>query len=162
MLRKMDSSVLSKYIISIYNVNPLKLQKLLYYVQAWHLAILEEPLLDDKFEAWLHGPVIPSIYHEYKSKYGMYDTIILSEDEKKQAIYEYENSGLIPDQFELIEDVLTEYGDLTAYHLEQMTHHEDPWINARKGYNELDRGQTIISNESMKIYYSKRFDDFEE
>ena len=47
----------------------LKLQKLVYYAQAWHLALRDVPLFEEDFEAWVHGPVIPALYQEYK-KFG--------------------------------------------------------------------------------------------
>lgn len=46
-------------------ISNLKLQKLVYYAQAWHLAIHGTPLFEEDFEAWVHGPVIPSLYQKY-------------------------------------------------------------------------------------------------
>ena len=43
-------------------ISPLKLQKLLYYCQAWHYTIFNEVLFDERIEAWTHGPVVPSQY----------------------------------------------------------------------------------------------------
>ena len=48
-------------------ISNLKLQKLVYYAQAWYLAISDEALFEEDFEAWVHGPVIPELYQEYKS-----------------------------------------------------------------------------------------------
>jgi uncharacterized phage-associated protein len=45
----------------------LKLQKLVYYAQAWHLALEESPLFEEDFEAWIHGPVLPTLYQKYES-----------------------------------------------------------------------------------------------
>ncbi|MFM6174756.1 MAG: Panacea domain-containing protein [Sphaerospermopsis kisseleviana] len=50
-------------------ISNLKLQKLVYYAQAWHLALFEQPLFNEDFEAWIHGPVVPELYHYYK-KFG--------------------------------------------------------------------------------------------
>ena len=44
-------------------ISNLKLQKLVYYAQGFHLAISGEPLFDEKIMAWEHGPVIPQLYH---------------------------------------------------------------------------------------------------
>ena len=44
-----------------------KLQKLCYYAVAWHYALYDSQLVEnDEFEAWIHGPVSPSLWHEYK------------------------------------------------------------------------------------------------
>ena len=48
-------------------VTNLKLQKLLYYAQGWYLAFFDEPLFDERIEAWLHGPVVPPIYQDRPS-----------------------------------------------------------------------------------------------
>lgn len=48
------------------SITHLKLQKLVYYAQAWNLAHFGEPLFDEELKAWTHGPVAPSVWHEYK------------------------------------------------------------------------------------------------
>ena len=50
-------------------ISNLKLQKLLYYAQGFHLVIYGEPLFPETIEAWAHGPVVTSVYHQYK-EYG--------------------------------------------------------------------------------------------
>ena len=50
-------------------ITNLKLQKLLYYAQGCVMALTDEPLFDEDIQAWEHGPVVPEIYHKYKS-YG--------------------------------------------------------------------------------------------
>ncbi|MDR1404855.1 MAG: DUF4065 domain-containing protein [Candidatus Methanoplasma sp.] len=45
----------------------LRVQKLLYFAQGWSLACLGRPLFSDDTEAWQHGPVVPSVYHEFSS-----------------------------------------------------------------------------------------------
>ena len=51
------------------SITHLKLQKLIYYSQAWSLALNGIALFEEDFEAWAHGPVIPEVYQEYK-EYG--------------------------------------------------------------------------------------------
>jgi len=48
------------------SITHLKLQKLLYYAQAWCIVLSGKSLFEDDFEAWSHGPVLPGIYHDYK------------------------------------------------------------------------------------------------
>lgn len=52
-------------------VDPMKLQKLIYFAHGWHLAVTGEPLIDETVEAWQYGPVIPTVYHTFK-RYGRY------------------------------------------------------------------------------------------
>lgn len=66
------ASIIAKHILGACKakqdfITNLKLQKLLYYSQAWHLAIYDEPLFQDRIEAWVHGPVVPSVFREYRS-----------------------------------------------------------------------------------------------
>lgn len=149
MNRNIDAMDLAKYIICKMQekgqkINHLKLQKLLYYVQAWHLVYTDEPLIEDNFEAWLHGPVNRKVWNYYKPFSIMLDDLPC---EKLKEI------NLTEDQQQIIDDVLDEYGTKTGYYLECLTHVEDPWKEAReKGEN------TIISKESMKKYYSKMID----
>lgn len=147
--RTIDAIDLAKYIICKMQekgqkINHLKLQKLLYYVQAWHLVYTDEPLIEDDFEAWLHGPVNRNVWNYYKRFSIMLDDL---------PCEELKEINLTEDQQQIIDDVLDEYGTKTGYYLECLTHVEDPWKEAReKGEN------TIIPKESMKEYYSKMID----
>lgn len=149
MNRTVDSIELSKYIICKMNekgkkINHLKLQKLLYYIQAWHLVYTEEPLIEEDFEAWLHGPVNRNVWNYYKKF-----SIMLDELPCEKNI----NINLTEEQEQIIDDVLDEYGTKSGYYLECLTHVEDPWKDARtKGEN------TIICKEKMEEYYSKLID----
>lgn len=142
---KNDSILVSKYVIKTLKeqnkeINHLKLQKILYYIQAWNLALLNEPLFEEDFEAWLHGPVIRKVWDEYKS----HSVLIGELSEQDENI----NVKFTEDQEDVIEDVIDAYGNKSDYYLESLTHQEDPWKNARKqGEN------TIIKKEEMKKYY---------
>lgn len=147
--RTIDSILLAKYIIYKMKqkgktINHLKLQKLLYYVQAWHLVYTDEPLIKEDFEAWLHGPVNRRVWDYYKKYSIMLDDLPYEEDI---------SIDLSEEQEQIIDDVLDEYGTKTGYYLECLTHVEDPWKDARlKGEN------TIIPKEKMKMYYSRLID----
>jgi uncharacterized phage-associated protein len=116
----------------------MKLQKLLYYAQGVHLALYGQPLFQDKIEAWTHGPVVPSVYHEYK-KYA---------------------SGALPrpkeinldrfskEQQEVLNEVYQVYGQFSAFILRNMTHDEPPWKDTQDG--------EVISHEAMKKYFKTR------
>ena len=51
----------------VMDLTPMKLQKLMFFAQSWHIKELGYPLFDDYFARWQYGPVIPSIYHEFKT-----------------------------------------------------------------------------------------------
>ena len=114
----------------------LKLQKLLYYQQGFHLAFFDTPLFDEKVEAWMYGPVVPVVYDEF-SAYGssalpeVSEPIVLTEEEEQ-----------------LFSEVYDAYREFSAIGLMNRTHSERPWIEAVPH----DRG-TIISQDSMKSFF---------
>ncbi len=141
----------SDYFIALSNethngITNLKLQKLVYYVQAWHLAAFGDPVFEEDFQAWVHGPVVPSLYHRYKS--ATYKPLI--EDKEKFSVLE----SRLPGNLKLIlDDVVEEYFGKTAYELERLTHSEDPWINARGNLSEDSPSSNIIGKDGMGAYY---------
>lgn len=128
----------------------LKLQKLVYYTQAWHLAIFNKPLFSGTFEAWVHGPVLPSLYNEYKS--FRWRPIIKDEFDESKKI---EVEAIFGKKTAFLENVIEEYFGLSGYELEKMTHSEDPWIKARCGLPDDVPCNNSIRNEWMQEYYSK-------
>jgi len=153
---KITSSELSYYVLhKLGGISHLKLQKILYYIEAWHLTVLEESLINDDFEAWLHGPVIRSVYASFVGKScNMYDTLTFDQTKATTTALEVE-SRLHKSQNELIADVLSEYGNKSDYHLECLTHSEEPWIEARKGVPSGEASRNKISKETMKHYYAQ-------
>ncbi len=124
-------------------IDPLKLQKLLYYVQAWSLVLRDCPIFSEPLEAWIHGPVIPSVYRNYRA-YG-YQTILTPE----------EYQPVRSDEAQVLDMVCETYGTKTGTFLEDLTHSEDPWIQARSGLKSHQRSSRKISLKSMTRYYSK-------
>ncbi len=119
-----------------------KLQKLLYYAQAWYLALKDKPLFREDIQAWVHGPAVPSIYNKYR-KFGFGNII--------EKIDPSELNSLTKD--ELLDDVWKVYGKLDAEYLETLTHNEAPWQNAREGLNAAEASSKVISHEDMKEFY---------
>lgn len=132
----------------------LKLQKLLYYAQAWYLAIYDKVLFPEKFQAWVHGPVSRVIYDRFKQDKSLYSDISLSDMDQT-----FDPNKLSSEQRKHIEEVLDVYAKYTAMQLELMTHEEDPWIEARKGYLDTQRCEVEISEKTMTDYYRKRLGD---
>ncbi len=125
-------------------ISNLKLQKLIYYAQAWYLAMFDEQLFDDDFEAWVHGPVIYKLWKQYK-KYS-YNTI--TEEPGANNFDESVQNYLA--------EVTKVYFPYDAYELELMTHKEAPWIDARKGCAPDEPCRKIIPKESIKAYFKER------
>lgn len=124
-------------------MSAMKLQKLAYYSQAWHLVWDEEPLFDDRIEAWANGPVSPTLYSYHRGKFAV-DHNDLPGD----------SSELTDAQRDTILSVLKFYGDKTAQWLSDLTHMERPWLSARDGMAPGERSNREISIGSMAEYYS--------
>jgi uncharacterized phage-associated protein len=125
-------------------ISNLKLQKLLYYAQAWHLALFDQPLFGERIEAWVHGPAVPPVYGDFKKFH--WETIPTPADAKVDGEQTLEH----------LNEVMQVYGGFTAYQLEQLTHSEEPWINARAGLAPDVASNAVISHESMRDYYRAR------
>ena len=135
-----DINVVCDYIIRRSNaanmpLNVLKLQKLLYYSQAWSLAFNEGPLFDGKFQAWIHGPVNRAIYDRFSETKSLYSSVLDADAGNLNPM-----NRLTEQQRARIESVLEVYGKFSGSELEAMTHKEDPWIRARNG---LDRKSVV-------------------
>lgn len=138
------------------SVSPKKLQKLVYYVEAWHLVHFDFALIDENFEAWVHGPVVPELYQDLK-QFGYNDIQIINNelDTSEKRIEKVANdNNITEDQIELIYSVLNKYGILSSFELEMLTHSEQPWIEARKGFPPHERCTNIIGKDRMKEFYS--------
>lgn len=153
---QIDSELLAKFVLAKKGpMNHLKLQKLLYYCEAWHLAIIESSLIPDHFEAWLHGPVCKKVYNYFKNDSVLLDNISIQDNQKRSIIKTVEDV-LEEEQVELLEDVLNEYGKRSSYYLECLTHEEEPWQEARKGYSIDSSCNVKISKITMKKYYANK------
>ena len=132
----------AKYFLSLDDMTHKKLQKLCYYAQAWFLALYDKPLVNNDFQAWVHGPVCSELYSEYKKyKYNYIPKTEYSECTLSDEVIEHLNS------------VFSTYGDFSGDQLEILTHSEPPWIEARNGLEEWQPSKKTIDNNIMKSYY---------
>lgn len=120
-----------------------KLQKLVYYSQAWALVWDDKPLFEQDFQAWINGPVCRDFYEKHKGKFSINKSDLIGN-----------SKGLNDRQKDTINSVLEYYGNRSARWLSSLAHLEDPWKKARKGMNPRERGNSVISLESMAEYYS--------
>lgn len=128
-----------------------KLQKLLYYAQAWHLVFEDEPLFKEEIEAWIHGPVVNDVYQTFKG-FGHNPIVWKLKDKEVEKT---------PGQ-DLLNDVWSAYGKFDAEYLEVLTHNELPWQEARENLDEGEPSSAVISHESMKNYYGALYEKFSE
>lgn len=122
-----------------------KLQKLVYYSQAWHCVWEDKPLFESKIEAWANGPVCRDLYEFHKGEFSL-KTIGGNVD------------NLSPTEKESINMVFKSYGDFSGQQLSDLTHKEEPWKKARVGLTMIERGEVEISLESMAEYYTSLID----
>jgi uncharacterized phage-associated protein len=151
--KQMSPEEVAEFFLAFANVRGdlitnLKLQKLVYYAQAWHLANAGKPLFREDFQAWIHGPVMPKLYHKYK-KYG-YKPITLNIS-LKEFEQKYDKNLL-----DFLNEVAKVYMQFSAYQMELMTHQEAPWIKARKEVASDKPSNNIISKALMKSFYGQR------
>ncbi|MED1085491.1 Panacea domain-containing protein [Bacillus mycoides] len=128
------------------SITHLKLQKLVYYAQAWHLAILGKRLFNERLEAWVHGPASPDLYRTYRP-YG-YQVITA-------YIHNSDVQGFSKQSLMVLDGVWQIYGDKDAKELEKLTHSEEPWLRARQDVAPDVSSDNEIYIEDMKSYYSK-------
>lgn len=122
----------------------MKLQKLVFYSQAYSLASTGKPLFEDRIEAWANGPVVPSLFSEHRGRY-----VIGPEDLTSQG-----PSNLTIADIVCIDHVVSSLGNKTGAELSCLTHSEEPWRAARGNLPNGARSNNQISRESIRSFYS--------
>lgn len=128
------------------DLTPMKLQKLVFYAQSWHLKIYNEPLVDDFFAKWPYGPVIPSLYHEVK-RYGSntITNLIANLEWKGDDMAIVTPTIPVSDgkTIALIDKIIDVYGPLRGTQLSYLTH--EPGT----AWSRTEKEGAVISNEIM-------------
>ncbi|AVI47061.1 hypothetical protein B4092_5003 [Bacillus licheniformis] len=150
----MKISVAALYLInksqpkSKYEITPKKLQKILYYAQAWFLANEGKPLFEnDVFEAWRHGPVNHNIYNEY-SAFG-YSPIPPIGFSNELELY-----PLSLKEKEHLDKIWDVFGMYSGDELEYLTHQEDPWKITRGDLDPEAPTNKVIPEDIIRSYYT--------
>ena len=125
-------------------VSAMKLQKLVYYAQAWSLVWDEEALFDSRIEAWANGPVCRELYTEHRRQFLL----------NAQSFESGCSDNLREYQKDTINAVLRDYGNKTAQQLSDLTHVENPWRLARGNTPDGASSFEEIDLLSMHEYYS--------
>lgn len=142
----MDATEVGKYFYcKDENLTEIQIQKLTYYAYAWNIAINKQKLFEEQPQAWIHGPVFRSLYDSmrYKKFYNIEDYKINCDQDTK----------------DFLDIIYKLYGKYSGNQLENMTHIEDPWKNARLGKKPNERSTQEISDEDIEKYYSALLSD---
>jgi uncharacterized phage-associated protein len=119
----------------------MKLEKLVYYAQAWSLVWDEVPLFREEIEAWANGPVVPALYREHK---GLF---------KVKEWPKGNPQRLNATQRATVDAVLKAYGNKSSQWLSALTHMEAPWRDAREGLLPGQISRRQITHAAMAEYY---------
>ena len=139
-----NAADIAQYLVKVYKeandtITHSKLQKLLYYIQGWHLAIYETPAFQDDFEAHIQGPIIPALYNIYKDTYN-------------QPISNLpDNIYLVPLFISHVHEILDVYGQEKDNNLQMRIYNELPYKEAYA--KRKDKESSTISKESMQLYF---------
>lgn len=145
-----DVDSIINWLLSKNTMTPKKLQKMLYYCYAWTLALLNDNpneirvrLFDEKFEAWVYGPVIRKVYNKFKD----YDYNYIPMIDEEVIINN-------PDVLDILEQVYQVYGGYNGNELESISHQERPWLNARVGLQPYEATDRVISDRDIFEFYN--------
>lgn len=124
-------------------IDTFKLEKLVYYCQAWHLVWEGQPLFRARIEAWANGPVVRKLYQEHR---GMYQVSSWPSGDPGR---------LTPREETTVDSVVDFYKKYSGWELAQLTHSERPWLEAREraGLAPGERGAVEIPLDSMLEFY---------
>jgi uncharacterized phage-associated protein len=129
------------------SITTMKLQKLVFYCQAWHLAFTGSPLFPEMIQAWERGPVVPELHRQHRGKYQV------------TSWPTGHPSHLSDVESQTVEWVVRKYGEFSAEALSRMTHQEIPWLVARGGAADDEKGSKPIPHDQMRAFYSRQCSD---
>ena len=124
-------------------ITAMRLHKLLYYCQGWHLAWYGQPLFPDQIEAWKHGPVVPAVWN---TAWGHGKEPI--RDPGPAAVPDVERAS--------IAQVWSHYRIYSASGLRDKTHEEPPWKSHYKP-DENARCSEVIPTSDLARYFGEEF-----
>lgn len=124
------------------SMTAMKLQKLVYYAQAWSLVWDEQPLFEAQIQAWANGPVVYELYQRHRGQF------VVGPD------WPGNPNALQDRERETVNAVLKFYGERSAHWLSELSHREAPWRDAREGLQPGERSSQTITHAAMQEYYS--------
>lgn len=133
----------AKYVLNhVGDMTTMKLEKLVYYCQAWSLAWDGVPLFDEEFQTWANGPVCPELFATHRGIFW------LNSDYYDKYAYEF-----LQDQIDTMDAVIRCYGNKEPQWLSELTHRERPWRETRIGVAPGESCDRVISKDLMQEYY---------
>lgn len=142
--------VAAAFLDSLGPMDAMKLEKLVYYAQAWSAASGNGALFNLRIEAWAQGPVVPYLYRQHRQQWHVHRWPLGDADRlsaQAQGIVQW---------------VIDRYGSFTGAELSDLTHSEAPWLEARGDLPEGEPSQTPIPVSSMSRYYRRQISSPEE
>lgn len=132
----------------------LKLQKLLFYIQAWSYGINHTNFFIGEFQAWIHGPINIEIYDRFKDTKTLYSSINLNDVINPNVM-----SIICGKNAMFIEYILENYAQFSAVELEEMIKNERYWIDTRKGFKQNQKCDKIIDPLLIESYYKNKWEN---
>jgi uncharacterized phage-associated protein len=151
-------------------LSPMKLQKLVYYAHGWHLALTDRPLLDEQIQAWSFGPVVRSLYNEFREAGAGEITTravrFFCPDpsrplEIQACVCTLEDAGEPDVEFvkALLRRVWETYGNYSATQISNMTHVPDgPWAEVSRRFQGRIPKYATIPDETIKAYFKRQME----
>jgi uncharacterized phage-associated protein len=130
-------------------IKAMKLQKLIYYAQAWHLARVGDRLFEARIEAWSQGPVTPEIEEKHRWRHTV--TNWPTGDAKQ----------LRPRERATVAWVLNKYSHFSDESLSRIIHLERPWRSTRQLLSDDQPSSDEIPADEMRHYYARQVSDIE-
>ena len=148
-------SVIAYLFENLEEITPLMLQKLLYFIQGVSYAVNKMPMFYENCQAWVHGPVYPEVYDMFRD--FKYNPI----EDARFVILEGREKKLTDKESKIVDLIVNTFGEYSGKTLEKITHEEDPWKLARKGYSD-----NIVSNEpilmsTIESYYTEKGKEYD-
>jgi uncharacterized phage-associated protein len=125
------------------SMSSMKLQKLVYYSQAWHLVWDDEPLFHENIQAWANGPVVYELFDQHRGNFSV---------SKPWPVGD--TTALSKSQMQTIDIICDHYGKLSGQELSALTHSEDPWLLTRRSLGSTQRSAQVIPLDRMERFYT--------
>jgi len=125
-------------------LTPLRLQKLLYYCQGWHLAETGRPLFSERIEAWATGPVVPDAFVAFKR----FAWLPIPNEEVEPP------ERLTDAEVEFIIGVWADYRGYSSTRLYEMVQADAPWLDARRGCSLIEDSSAELTPAVLKDYFA--------